>query len=191
MARANATDNLFFHRAMAFEIFNIEIPNGRDELERLNRFLENHRVVSTQHQMVTRDNIPYMCFCLEYTHGQGSEAIEKQSPREEKKDAWTTLKPEERLLFNQIRNLRNAIATEEHVKSFVVFTNDQLAEMVKRRVTTMEAMKGIPDIGRSRLEKYCPRLLELLKQLFSASGDGDATSEEEAATSEVNDEAPR
>jgi len=40
---------------MAFELFTIELPAGRDELERLNRFLAMNRVVSTQRQTVTRD----------------------------------------------------------------------------------------------------------------------------------------
>lgn len=175
---------------MAFEIFNIEIPNGRDELERLNRFIETHRVVSTQHQVVTRDNIPYVCFCLEYTNGLVSEPTDKQQPREERKDAWTTLTTEERTVFNQIRELRNSIAIQEHVKSFVVFTNDQLAEMVKQRVTTLEAMKEIPDIGKSRLEKYCPRMLELLKQIFGGK-EGTAVPGEGLLSPEGENEAPR
>ena len=176
---------------MAFEIFNIEIPNGREELERLNRFIETHRVVSTQHQVVMRDNIPYVCFCLEYTTDQGrTNQLDKQQPSEERKDVWMTLTPEERTIFSQLRELRNAIATQEHVKSFVVFTNDQLAEMVKRRVTTLEAMKEIPDIGKSRLEKYCPRVLELLKQIFAPKG-GTAVPEEDPLYPEGEDEAPR
>ena len=142
---------------MAFELFTIELPNGRDELERLNRFLAMHRVVSTQRQMVTRDGIPYLVFCLEYV--PSAEPQPSPSPKQdsrEKKDVWQTLPPDDRAIYGKLRELRNELAEAEHVRAFVIFTNEQLAEMVKRRVTTLEAMAEIPDIGKSRLEKYCP-----------------------------------
>ena len=158
---------------MSFELFTIELPNGRDELERLNRFLAMHRVVSTQRQMVTRDGIPYLVFCLEYIPGQEVRpALPTTSESVEKKDVWQSLTPEERILYGKLRELRNEVAAEEHVKAFVIFTNEQLAEMVRRRVTTQEAMKEIPEIGRSRLEKYCPRFLELLRSLFDEAHEG-------------------
>ena len=73
---------------MAFELFTIELPNGRDELERLNRFLAMHRVVSTQHQTVTRDGIPYLVFCLEYIPCQEARATAPAAVEgAEKKDA--------------------------------------------------------------------------------------------------------
>ena len=157
---------------MAFELFTIEIPNGRDELERLNRFLAMHRVVSTQRQTVTRDGIPYLVFCLEYIPSQETRAVAPVAGYVEKKDVWQSLASDERTVYEKLRELRNGMAAEEHVKAFVIFTNEQLAEMARRRVTTLEAMKEIPEIGKSRLEKYCPRFLEVLRSLFAEKNEG-------------------
>ena len=161
---------------MAFELFTIELPNGRDELERLNRFLAMHRVVSTQRQTVTRDGIPYLVFCLEYIPSQEARPMPPSAAEAvEKRDVWQSLTPEERMVYGKLRALRNGMAAEEHVKPFVIFTNEQLAEMARRRVTTQEAMREIPEIGKSRLEKYCPRFLEALRNLFAKKKEGSET----------------
>ena len=157
---------------MSFELFTIELPNGREELERLNRFLGTHRVVSTQRQTVVRDGIPYLVFCLEYIPAQEAHGVASNADGGERKDVWQSLSPDERAAYAKLRDLRNELAAAEHVKAFVIFTNEQLAEMVRRRVATLEEMKGIPEVGRSRLEKYCPRFLELLQTLFSNQPEG-------------------
>ena len=153
---------------MAFEIFCIELPNGRDMLEQLNQFIASHQVVTKQQQLVTRDGIPYMMFCLEYIAGKGG-VLPSSSHLSEKTDVWSTLTVDEKDMYAKLKDLRNRIAEEEHVRPFVVFTNDQLGEMVKRRVTTAAAMKDIRDIGKSRMDKYARRLLPFLTELFAES----------------------
>jgi len=44
----------------------------------------------------------------------------------------------------------------------VVFTNEQLADMVKKRVSTKAALKEIEGVGESRIEKYAEAVLERL-----------------------------
>ena len=111
---------------MAFEIFCVELPNGRDMLEQLNRFIASHQVVTKQQQLVTRDGIPYMMFCLEYVSGK--DGLVDSTPK--KDDGWNTLSPEQKEQFEKLRKLRNEIANDEHLEPFVVFTNEQLVEMV-------------------------------------------------------------
>lgn len=151
---------------MAFEIFCVELPNGGDSLERVNKFMATHVIVSKQQHLMTRDGIPYMMFCLEYIQGGGGASSTPTS--EARADVWNSLTSSEREHFIKLKDLRNQLAEQEHVKPFVIFTNDQLGEMVKGHVTTLEGMKGIHDMGKSRLEKYAPRLLPLLKELFAA-----------------------
>ncbi|MBQ9368497.1 MAG: HRDC domain-containing protein [Victivallales bacterium] len=154
---------------MAFEIFCVELPNGGDSLERVNKFMATHVIVSKQQHLVSRDGIPYMMFCLEYVQNGTTATAAPNS--EAKADVWSSLDSTQREQFNRLRDLRNQLAEQEHVKPFVVFTNDQLGEMVKGRVTTLEAMKGIRDVGKARLEKFAPQLLPILKELFSDKGE--------------------
>jgi superfamily II DNA helicase RecQ len=51
---------------------------------------------------------------------------------------------------------------------YALFTNEQLAEMVARRVTTLPALGEIPGIGKARLEKYGSLFVESLQKAFAA-----------------------
>lgn len=151
---------------MAFEIFCIELPNGRDMLEQLNQFIASHQVVTKQQQLVTRDGIPYMMFCLEYISGKDGAVVATSPGQNDRADVWNTLTADEKDMYAKLRDLRNQIAQDEHVKPFVVFTNEQLGEMEKRRVTTAAALKDIKDVGKSRMDKYAGRVLPFLVELF-------------------------
>jgi len=70
--------------------------------------------------------------------------------------------------------VRKQIAQEEAVPVYVVFTNEQLAQMVRSRVTTKEAMEQIEGVGDARIEKYGPMLLEHLKQQWDGGSPGEA-----------------
>ena len=51
------------------------------------------------------------------------------------------------------------MAGEFGVEAYVVFTNEQLAAMVTRKVTTLGEMGGIEGVGEGRLAKYGERFL--------------------------------
>ena len=44
-----------------------------------------------------------------------------------------------------------------------MFTNEQLAEMVRRPVQTLAGLAGIDGVGAARVEKYGPAVLEILR----------------------------
>lgn len=168
---------------MAFEMFCVEIPGGRDELLQLNQFIASHRVVSKQQQMVERDGIPYMMCWLEYVPGLADSAQREEANNSRtiaRKDVWDDLKSEDRERYERLRALRKTIAEAEHVKPFVIFTNEQLGEMITRHVDSLESLKKLNGVGDSRVEKYGRRFAELLRELWSGS---DAAVEEVTETS--------
>lgn len=70
------------------------------------------------------------------------------------------LKPEEFEVFSRLREWRKGMAEQEGVPVYVVFTNEQLAEMVKKRVSTKAGLKEIEGVGDARVEKYGAAVLE-------------------------------
>ncbi len=66
-------------------------------------------------------------------------------------------------VFAKLRNLRKELAEREGIPAYALFTNEQLAEMVQRRVGSLTAMKEIEGVGDSRIEKYGAQFLALLK----------------------------
>ena len=55
--------------------------------------------------------------------------------------------------------------------SYAVFTNEQLAEMVQRRVASAAALREIAGIGEARIEKYGAAFLDILKEAALAGVD--------------------
>ena len=71
-----------------------------------------------------------------------------------KVDYKEVLKPEDFEVFSRLRDWRKAEAEQEGVPVYGVFTNEQLAEMVRQRAGTKAALKGIAGVGEARVEKY-------------------------------------
>jgi superfamily II DNA helicase RecQ len=65
-------------------------------------------------------------------------------------------------LYADLRAWRKATAEREGVPVYAVFTDDQLAEIVRRRVTTLAALGKIEGVGPARLERYGAVLLARL-----------------------------
>jgi len=55
--------------------------------------------------------------------------------------------------------------------SYAVFTNEQLAEMVQRRVASAAALREISGVGEARIEKYGAAFLDILKEAALAGVD--------------------
>ena len=73
--------------------------------------------------------------------------------------------------FVQLRDLRKSIAQAEAVPVYTVFTNEQLAAMVRARVTTRAGLGKIDGVGEARIEKYGPRVLPVLVAAWGAAGE--------------------
>ena len=71
-------------------------------------------------------------------------------------------------MFVKLRELRKQIATAEAVPVYMVFTNGQLAEMVRMKAKTKAALEQIEGVGGARVDKYGPRILEFLSVQWTA-----------------------
>ena len=69
------------------------------------------------------------------------------------------LKPEEFEVFSTLRDWRKEVAEKEGVPVYTIFTNEQLADMVRRRVSSKTQLKEIDGVGDGRLEKYADAVL--------------------------------
>mgnify|MGYP000062811175 CR=1 FL=1 len=68
-------------------------------------------------------------------------------------------------LFAQLRELRLAIAKEERVPPYIVFSDKTLAHMCILRPKTKEEMLQVTGVGEKKYEKYGERFLALLAAL--------------------------
>ena len=77
------------------------------------------------------------------------------------------LPPDQFTVFVKLRDLRKQLAQAEAVPVYTIFTNDQVAEMVRRRVHTRADLEGIAGVGDARVGKYG---LQFLAALQAAGG---------------------
>ena len=66
-------------------------------------------------------------------------------------------------LFSKLREIRKKLAEENGLPVYAVCTNEQLAEIAKRKPKNMTECMQIEGIGQGKAEKYVPSLLECIK----------------------------
>jgi superfamily II DNA helicase RecQ len=146
---------------MQLKLFVLPIKNlGVAEAE-MNGFLRAHRVLAVKKEFVPDGENSFWTFCVEHLDGTAPGAA-PPGGRLPKVDYKEVLKPEEFEVFSRLRDWRKGVADAEGVPVYVVFTNEQVAEMVKKRVSTKAALKEIEGVGEARVEKYGAAVLERL-----------------------------
>ena len=151
---------------MAYKLFCISIVGG--DMDDLNVFLSTHRIVEKKWDTIVQDGINYQVCRVEYIESakdrlnlpwRGGNADNNSSFSKKYPDG---LSDEQQRIFDVLRDERRDIAKEEQVQPFVVFTNEQLGEMIKNDVKSLSALKKIPQIGDTKVSKYGKRMLDAL-----------------------------
>jgi len=70
---------------------------------------------------------------------------------------------EQRLLV-ALKTVRTAIAREEQVPAYIVFSDRTLAELAVRRPRSLNALQNVRGVGPMKLERYGPRFLAAISQ---------------------------
>jgi superfamily II DNA helicase RecQ len=130
---------------MQVSVFSIA-PGDSRALEELNRFLRGHRVLTLDREC--HEGI--WSFCVVWQAG----AAEAGGEPAAKVDYKTVLDAPTFALFSKLRETRKALAEKENLPFYAVFTNEQLAEVARRRCAVPADLGKIDGIGAARVEKY-------------------------------------
>ena len=164
-----------------FDLSDSKLKSGIDD-EPLQRLLHGHEVVSRQERFYVHDGLPHLVVSVLYrlatlpgsqqqgiprqgkarSDGQAS-ACPSVSPRKETKEDWRELlREEDAPLFESLRAWRTQRARADAVPPYVILTNVQLARIVNGRPASLTALKKIPGLGQSRLERFGKDILGVL-----------------------------
>lgn len=152
---------------MQFEVFTVPAAGG-EAMQELNKFLAGHRVVGVEKHLVSSGAAgPAWVFCVEYLQGavpEGKAGVGSgnMSLTGMKVDYRALLSAEDFAVFSKLREVRKSLAERDGVPPYAIFTNEQLAQVVKEKATTKAALGKIDGIGVGRLEKYGEALLAAL-----------------------------
>ncbi len=61
-----------------------------------------------------------------------------------------------------LREWRKTVATNDAVPVYTIFTNEQLAEIAKKKVLSKSELNEVAGVGPGRLEKYGDSIIELI-----------------------------
>lgn len=146
---------------MQLKTFVLPLKNLSAPESEMNAFLRSHRVLAVKKEFVADGENSFWTFCVEYLDGAqpGSQSSGQRAPKVDYKEV---LKPDEFEVFSRLREWRKTVAEQEGVPVYAVLTNEQLAQMVQKRVRTKAGMKEIEGVGEARISKYADALLERL-----------------------------
>ena len=151
---------------MQLRFFTIPIPGGDEAAEELNRFLSAHRILAVDRQVARDGGASVWAVCVGYeSAGESRPAAIKRG----KVDYREVLNEADFTVYARLRSLRKEIAEREGVPLYNLFTNEQMAEMVTRRVDSAAALREISGIGEARVEKYGAAFLAALAEARAAT----------------------
>jgi len=143
---------------MKYRVFTYPVPCDEAVAE-LNGFLSSHRILRVRDEIVMKGSDPYLLFVVEYLDGPGGE----KNAKPPKVDYREELTEEEFAVFSALRDWRKARSETEGVPVYTIFTNAQLAEIVKKKVGSLAELETVAGVGKSRIENYGEALLKICK----------------------------
>ena len=119
--------------------------------DELNAFLRSHRIINVEKRLIDGERGTGWVFLVEYGTDGGKNAPNSPSQRIDYREV---LNPAEYALYDKLRHLRKELADKSGIPVYAVFTNDQLASMVKKPPRTAKDLLSISGIGESRVKQY-------------------------------------
>jgi superfamily II DNA helicase RecQ len=159
---------------MAFKFFTVPVGDSEASEAELNAFLRGHRVLSVERRLIESGSNSFWAFCVDYVEAGGDTAgsgpVARGGGGRVRVDYREALPPEEFAVFARLRQWRKEVAQREAVPVYTVFTNDQLARMVRGRAASRADLEAIAGVGDARIDKYGPQVLDLLKTAWGCDG---------------------
>ena len=159
--------------------FLLPLHSGSAEQDEMNRFLRGHRIVQTRKELVQADGASHWAILVEYLDSPEKTAGEQQIKN--KVDYKEILNAADFSLFSKLREVRKKLAEDNGLPVYAVCTNEQLAEVAKRRPKSLTECMKIEGIGQGKADKYVPAFLECVKNEKNEHNGHNETGEKETA----------
>jgi len=119
--------------------------------DELNAFLRSHRIINVEKRLIDGERGTGWVFLVEYGNTDNKNSASSSSQRIDYREVLNTT---EYALYDKLRDLRKQIAEKAGIPIYAVFTNDQLAGMVKKPPKTEKDLLAISGVGEARVKQY-------------------------------------
>lgn len=139
---------------MPLRFFAIPALAGGEHEAELNRLLAAGKVLALDRQFVADGSASFWAVCVTLGSGDAHWPAELKASAARRIDYRQVLDEADFALFARLRALRKQVAETESVPPYAVFTNEQLADMVRQRVSNRDELARIDGVGAARVERY-------------------------------------
>jgi len=148
------------------KFFHISIRNHQEAEEALDALLRSHVVVTVHREFVANRGNSFWIIVVEYLAGIAESRSQSFGrPVKKRVDYKEVLFPEDFSVLASLREWRKQAAEKAGVPVYTIFTNEQLAMIITRRVNSKTDLRGIEGIGEARVEKYGNAIVQLMQEL--------------------------
>ena len=146
---------------LQYASFLLPLHAGSAEQDELNRFLRGHRIIQTRKELAATGGSSHWAILVEYLDSPEKNTGDQQIKG--KVDYKEILNAADFALFSKLREARKKLAEENGLPVYAVCTNEQLAEIARRRPKSLAECMQIEGIGQGKADKFVPALLECIK----------------------------
>lgn len=156
-------------------------PESGFETAALDHFVAEHDVIAVTEHFFIHEGAPWWSLLVSHR----PRAMSQRSPplsssRTKSAHEPAELAPEERQIFDALRQWRNDRARLDGKPPYVLFTNNQMNTLARQRPKTLEALAEVHGIGEAKCQAWGIEVLALMAS-FEVAIDGAATTSEEPA----------
>jgi superfamily II DNA helicase RecQ len=154
MAEGGSPKRMFKILTIPFD----RIKKGFDD-ESLNRFLINKQIKSYRAEFFQDGEEKFWTVFVEY-----EEILEKTSER-----TLQGLNEPQKLLLERLKAWRKERAAKDGVPVFIIATNSEFLEIVRKAPGSYEALKGVKGFGKGKIAKYGEDIIGLVNAFYEKS----------------------
>jgi superfamily II DNA helicase RecQ len=156
---------------MLIKIFSLTFNSatgGFDDRE-LRDYIKDKEIISMNDHFFVRNEIPYLSVVIKYyPYRREVEPVQTPAKARQREASHEGLTPEIEGVFNLLRDWRSTQARKEGVPPYIIFNNRQLIEIIKTKAQSFAELERVNGIGKVKVEKYGPEILEIIKPLATA-----------------------
>jgi superfamily II DNA helicase RecQ len=141
---------------MQIKLFTIPVGDSGSALLEMNTFLKAHKILEIQQKLISNNNGACWCFCVRYIE----QAFNPTSGSKAKVDYRQVLDEPTFRKFSHLREIRKSVVATEGLSAFIVFTDEELAELAKLEEITIKSMLSIKGIGEKKAERFAHYFIE-------------------------------
>ncbi len=130
--------------SIQYKFFTIPVNDADTSESEMNRFMRSQRTLAVHREFVSNAENSFWAIAVEYLSNGGVAAENANKDKKRARiDYKEILSPEDFVQFVKLREWRKVVAEKEAVSVYTIFTNEQLAEIVRKKVSIKAALNEL------------------------------------------------